>query len=96
MRWFEKAYTFRIERNASGLIRVFLNDGSGYAAEPVLLAVDKTYPALGYLGWWVRTDSAEDFYVGWIEARYLDEPAGSLFANIKASSGKTYPVGRIG
>jgi hypothetical protein len=89
-------YTFRVERYQSGLIKVFLNDGTGYGAEPVLQAVDTTYPALGNFGWWVTTESNPHyFYVHWIEARNLNEPAAGLLASVRVSSGKTYPVGQI-
>jgi hypothetical protein len=89
-------YTFRIEHYPSGLIKVFLNKGDGYGAEPVLQAVDNTYPALGSFGWWVTTESnSYNFYVHWIEARNLNEPATGLLANVGVSSGKTYPVGQI-
>jgi hypothetical protein len=89
-------YTFRIERYQSGLIKVFLNDGNGYGPEPVLQAVDKTYPVLGHFGWWVTTESNPHyFYVDWIEARNLNGPAEGLLSNVQVSSGKTYPVGKI-
>ncbi|MBD0260653.1 MAG: T9SS type A sorting domain-containing protein, partial [Cytophagales bacterium] len=89
-------YTFRIERYPSGLIKVFLNDGNGYGTEPVLQAVDKTYPALGKFGWWVTTESSPyNFYVDWIEALDLDQPAAGLLSNVRVSSNKTYPVGKI-
>ncbi|HEX8529538.1 MAG TPA: hypothetical protein VF646_05925, partial [Cytophagales bacterium] len=89
-------YTFRIERYASGLIKVFLDKGNGYGAEPVLQAIDKTYPALGHFGWWVTTESRSHlFYVDWIEALDLDQPAAGLLTNVQASSNKTYPVGKL-
>ncbi len=89
-------YTFKIERYPSGLIRVFLNNGSGYGAEPVLQAVDKTYPTLGSFGWRVSTESSpQDFFVDWIEARQLGQPETGPLTNIKVSSGKTYPVGQV-
>jgi hypothetical protein len=91
-----KEYSFRIERTAAGLIQVFLNDGSGYGAEPVLQAVDSTYRALGHFGWRVDTETyAEDFYVEWIEARYPDGPVPSLLANVQTGSGTPYSVGRL-
>jgi hypothetical protein len=91
-----KEYTFRIEHTAAGLIRVFLNDGSGYGSEPVLQAVDTTYRTLGHLGWRVDTETyAEDFYVDWIEARYPDGPSPSLLTNVQTTSGTPYKVGRL-
>jgi hypothetical protein len=90
------AYTFRIERTAAGLIRVFLNDGSGYGAEPVLQAVDTTYTALGHFGWRVDTETfAEDFSVEWIEARYPAGPAPSLLTNVQSTGGTPYHVGQL-
>ncbi len=92
----EKEYAFRIERTAAGLIRVFLNDGSGYGAQPVLQAVDTTYAALGHFGWRVDTETfAEDFSVEFIEAHYPEGPVPSLLANVQTSSGTPYTVGRL-
>jgi hypothetical protein len=89
-------YSFRIEHSATGLIRVFLNDGSGYGAKPVLQAVDKTYPALGHFGWRVDTETfAEDFFVDWIEARYPDGAVPSLLTNVQTTGGTPYTVGRL-
>jgi hypothetical protein len=92
----EKEYSFRIERTTAGLIKVFLNDGSGYGAEPVLQAADTTYQTLGHLGWRVDTETfPEDFYVDWIEARYPDGPSPSLLTNVQTTSGTPYKVGRL-
>ena len=90
------AYTFRIEHTAAGLIRVFLNDGSGYGSEPVLQAVDTTYRTLGHLGWRVDTETfAEDFFVEWIEARYPQGPVPSLVTNVQATGDTPYSVGQL-
>ncbi|MBD0256265.1 MAG: T9SS type A sorting domain-containing protein [Cytophagales bacterium] len=89
-------YTFRIERTVAGLIRVFVNDGSGYSAEPVLQAVDTTYAALGHFGWRVDTETfAEDFSVDWIEARYPAGPAPSLLTNVQTTGDTPYNVGQV-
>jgi hypothetical protein len=89
-----KQYTFRIEHAATGLIKVFLNDGSGYTSQPILQATDTTYPALGHFGWRVDTQTfAEPFYVDWIEARVLAAPA--LITNVSVANGKTYTVATL-
>ncbi len=91
-----REYTFRIERTAAGLIRVFINDGSGYGTEPVLQAVDTTYAALGHFGWRVDTETfAEDFSVEWIEARYPAGPAPSLLTNVQSTGDTPYNVGQL-
>lgn len=85
-------YTFRIERYASGLIKVFINSGKGYGSQPVLEATDTTYPALGHIGWRVDTETAaESFYVDWMEARALP----SLLTSPEAASGRVYEVANI-
>jgi hypothetical protein len=92
----EKFYTFRIERSAEGRLKVFLNDGSGYGDQPVLEAVDQTYPTLGHFGWWTNTGTfGEAFEVDWIEARTPGEPAPPLFTNVRASTGARPAVGRL-
>ncbi len=89
-------YNFRIERYASGEIKVFIDSGTGYSKEPVLQAVDKTYPALGSFGWRVSTEASERyFFVDFMEARTLGAPETGLLTNVQVSTGKTYPVGQI-
>src|SRR4029078_5465704 len=41
-------YTFKIAKYQSGLIQVYLDEGSGYNSVPLLEAIDSTYPALGH------------------------------------------------
>ncbi len=92
----EKFYTFRIERSAGGHLKVFINDGSGYGDQPVLEAVDQTYPTLGHFGWWTSTETfGEAFEVDWIEARTPGEPAPPLLSNVRASTGTPPAVGRL-
>ncbi len=92
----DKFYTFRIERSADGRLKVFLNDGSGYGAQPIMETVDHTYPTLGHFGWWANTTTfSEDLEVDWIEARTPGEAAPPLFSNVRASTGAQPAVGRL-
>ena len=60
----EQLYRFRIVRYRSGLIEIYLDEGSGYDEAPVLQAVDTTLSELGHFGWGVYSQTAgEDFYV---------------------------------
>ena len=91
-----KFYTFRIERSADGRLKVFLNDGNGYGAQPIMETVDHTYPTLGHFGWWANTGTfSENLEVDWIEARTPGQPAPPLFANVRASTGAQPAVGRL-
>ncbi len=60
----EQLYRFQIARYQNGLIEVYLDQGNGYPATPVLQAVDTTVAQLGHFGWGVYTQTAgADFYV---------------------------------
>ena len=62
-------YGLRVVRDGeTGLIQVYLDQGVGYGAEPILEASDTTYPALGQVGWLARS-RGYDFYVDWIAVR---------------------------
>lgn len=89
----DKQYSIKIVKNADGKIEVYLNDGTGYSANPVLEATDKTYPALGHLGLRVDTQTAaEPYYVDWIEARSLP----SLITSPTTTGTETYQVANMG
>lgn len=100
-RWFK----FKIARYKSGLIQVFLDRGRGYSNVPVLEAIDKTYPELGYFGWQIDTQTApEDFYVDWIEVRKPDveKPAerekplpDDIITQVAAASSRSYTVAKL-
>jgi len=65
----EAWYGLRVARDGeTGLIQVYLDQGVGYGAEPILEAGDTTYPALGQMGWLARS-RGYDFYVDWIAVR---------------------------
>jgi hypothetical protein len=98
-------YNFRIARYKSGLIQVYIDNGSGYNATPLLEAIDSTYSTLGHFGWQVDTQtSAEAFYVSWISARKPDveKPAikekpieDDLITQVSAESGKAYNMAKL-
>lgn len=98
-------YKFKIARYKSGLIQVYLDQGSGYGTLPVLEAIDSAYQQLGHFGWTISTQTAgEDFYVDWIEARKpeIEKPAvlekpveDDLITQVSAASGKVYKVAKL-
>ncbi|WP_221392227.1 T9SS type A sorting domain-containing protein [Dyadobacter sp. NIV53] len=88
-----KSHTFKIEHFPNGLIRVFINSGSGYSTQPVLEATDNTYTTLGHFGWKVDTEtSAEAFSVDWFEVRVLPK----LITNPVTAGGAVYSVANLG
>lgn len=98
-------YNFKIAKYKSGLIQVYLDEGSGYPSIPVLEAIDSAYPALGHTGWQVDTQTfAENFYVDWISASTpaVEKPAikekpdeDNLITQVSAKSGKPYKVAKL-
>lgn len=57
-------YSFKVAKYDNGLIQVYLDEGNGYGSEPLLEAIDTTYPTLGQFGWHNYTETAvEPFYV---------------------------------
>ena len=98
-------YRFKIAHYKSGLIQVYLDRGRGYPNVPTLEAIDNTYPALGYFGWQVDTQTTpEDFFVDWIEARKpeVEKPAerekavpDSLITQVAAASSRAYSVAKL-
>ncbi len=59
--------SFKIVRDGgTGRIQVFVDQGSGYPAVPLLDAADQSYAYRGHTGWWRATESANyDFLVDW-------------------------------
>ncbi|WP_221392865.1 T9SS type A sorting domain-containing protein [Dyadobacter sp. NIV53] len=100
-----KWYKFKIARYKSGLIQVYLNQGSGYGSVPVLEAIDLSYQRLGHFGWMVSTQTAaKKFYIDWIEVRIpenekpaiLEKPKeDDLIAQVSAASNKSYRVAKL-
>ncbi|MEO6330803.1 MAG: T9SS type A sorting domain-containing protein [Ginsengibacter sp.] len=98
-------YNLKIAKYESGLIQVFIDNGSGYDSIPFLEAIDLTYPNLGHAGWQVDTQaSPQGFYVDWISAYKPDtekpaikeKPAeDNLIIQVYAKSGNDYKVNKI-
>lgn len=98
-------YTFKIAKYKSGLIQIYVDEGNGYSANPLLEAVDSTYPYLGHFGWQVDTQtSAEEFYLDWVVAHkpYLEKPAikekpveDDLITQVSDNTGKSYRVTKL-
>lgn len=98
-------YKFKIAKYKSGLIQVYLDEGSGYSTTPLLEAIDLSYADLGHVGWQVDTEtSGESFYVDWISAtRPVEEkPAirekpveDDLITQVSAKSGRSYKVAKL-
>ncbi len=82
-------YRIRVERRASGEIRVFLaKETEAYPSAPTLVATDTTYPTLGSFGWQAVTQGPpQRFYLESIQATTLP-----LLTAVQASNGKTYGV----
>ena len=98
----EQRYRFRIVRYRSGLIEVYLDEGSGYDEAPVLQAVDTTLSELGHFGWGVYTQTAgEDFYVFSVNAyetaaEQILSPQDDLIERLEvASPYSSYAVAKL-
>ena len=66
----DATYRLKIVRDGTnGTIRMFLDEGLGYGASPLLEAVDSSYPMLGSFGWGIERESPGTVYVDWITAR---------------------------
>ncbi|HUP11968.1 MAG TPA: hypothetical protein VM187_07150, partial [Niastella sp.] len=98
-------YAFKIARYKSGLIQVYIDNGSGYGAVPILEGIDMAYSTMGHIGWHVGTESfAEEFRVDYISAVRpdLEKPAvrekpaeDDLIKQVTVKSGKTYTVRKL-
>ena len=101
----DKWYQFKIAKYKSGLIQVYVDQGAGYSAIPLLEAIDNTYPTLGHFGWQIDTQTfAEEFYVDWVEAAQpaVEKPAvrekpvpDDLITQVSAASGRHYSVAKL-
>ncbi len=97
-------YAFRIERYRSGLIQVYVDEGAGFGANPLLEAVDSSAATLGRVSLVATTQTAgEDFFVGYVRAEVPavektrpEKPAADpLIKQVFAESGTDYGVGKL-
>ncbi|WP_420458750.1 T9SS type A sorting domain-containing protein [Neolewinella sp.] len=98
----EQLYRFQIARYQSGLIEVYLDEGNGYSATPILQAVDTTVAQLGHFGWGVYTQTAgADFYVFSVNAygttaEKIPSPEDDLIERLEvASAYPSYAVAKL-
>ncbi len=86
-------FRFKVRRYNNGLIQVFIDGGEGYGEEPILEAIDHTYPALGLISWGIFTETAPDpFYIDWIAAREVDAPAVESLVLVNAETDEDITV----